>query len=143
VGTRFIATPEARSAPGYKDALLRTAEDGTVVTRSYSGKPMRTVRNAWTDHHERHPEEVQPFPQQLLASMSAGALHLGADETAEGVDPDREGYPAGQGVGAIDALVPAGELVRRFVAEADAALSVSVRAAGPSGPPERTDGLGR
>jgi enoyl-[acyl-carrier protein] reductase II len=25
VGTRFIATPEARSAPGYKDALLRSA----------------------------------------------------------------------------------------------------------------------
>ena len=25
VGTRFIATPEARSVPGYKDALLRTA----------------------------------------------------------------------------------------------------------------------
>ncbi len=63
VGTRFIATPEARSAPGYKDALLRTAEDGTVITRSYSGKPMRAIRNAWTDHHDAHPEEVQRFPR--------------------------------------------------------------------------------
>ena len=123
VGTRFIATPEARSAPGYKDALLRTAEDGTVISRAYSGKPMRTIRNEWTEHHDRHPEEVQPFPQQLLASMQAGALHLGGDEHTEGVDPDREGYPAGQGVGAIDALVPAGELVERFVAEAEAALA--------------------
>jgi enoyl-[acyl-carrier protein] reductase II len=122
VGTRFIATPEARSAPGYKDALLRSAEDGTVITRSYSGKPMRALRNAWTDHHEQHPEEVQRFPQQLLASMEAGAFHLGADETATGVDPDREGYPAGQGVGAIDELVPAAELVRRFVADAESAF---------------------
>ena len=122
VGTRFIATPEARSARGYKDALLRTAEDGTVVSRAYSGKPMRTIRNAWTTHHDEHPEEIAPFPQQLVAAMEAGALHLGADESVEGIDPDREGYPAGQGVGAIDALVPAGELVTRFVAEAEAAL---------------------
>jgi len=38
------------------------------------------------------------------------------------VDPDRECYPAGQGVGAIHELVPAGELVGRFVTEAEAAL---------------------
>lgn len=131
VGTRFIATPEARSAPGYKDALVRTAEDGTVITRSYSGKPMRTIRNAWTDHHDRHPEEVQPFPQQLLTSMQAGALHLGGDEDTEGVDPDREGYPAGQGVGAIDGLVSAAELVTRFVEEADAALHPFGRSSAP------------
>src|SRR5919201_879161 len=41
VGTRFIATPEARTVPGYKDALMRTAEDGTVISKAYSGKPMR------------------------------------------------------------------------------------------------------
>jgi enoyl-[acyl-carrier protein] reductase II len=38
------------------------------------------------------------------------------------VDPDREFCPAGQGAGAIDELVPAGDLVERFVAEAEAAL---------------------
>jgi enoyl-[acyl-carrier protein] reductase II len=122
VGTRFIATPEARSAPGYKDALLGTAEDGTVISRAYSGKPMRTIRNEWTDHHEQHPDEVERFPQQIVRAMEAGVLHLGAGEDAVGVDPRREGYPAGQGVGAIDALVPAGELVTRFVDEAEAAL---------------------
>jgi enoyl-[acyl-carrier protein] reductase II len=122
VGTRFIATPEARSAPGYKDALLRTAEDGTTVTRAYSGKPMRAVRNAWTEYHDEHPEEIRRFPEQLGVAVQAGALHLGADETATGVDPERECYPAGQGVGGIDELVPAGELVRRFVSEAERAL---------------------
>jgi len=122
VGTRFIATPEARSAPGYKDALLRTAEDGTTVTRSYSGKPMRTVRNQWTEYYDEHPEEIRHFPEQRGAAVQAGALHLGADDTATGVDPDRECYPAGQGVGGIGELVPAGELVRRFVTEAEGAL---------------------
>ena len=132
VGTRFIATPEARSAPGYKDALLRTAEDGTVITRSYSGKPMRAIRNQWTQHHDAHPEEVQPFPQQLVASMQAGAFHLGADESTPGIDPEREGFPAGQGVGAIDELVPAGDLVHRFVAEAERAIADATRALGRS-----------
>jgi len=132
VGTRFVATPEARAAPGYKDTLLRTSEDGTVITRAYSGKPMRAVRNAWTDHHDAHPEELRPFPEQLMVAMRAGALHLGVDETAPGVDPERECYPAGQGVGAIDSLVPAGELVHRFVAEAERAIA---RASGLAGLP--------
>ena len=37
--------------------------------------------------------------------------------------------PAGQGVGAIDELVPAGDLVHQMVAEADAAIDrlVAVR----------------
>ncbi len=121
VGTRFIATPEARAVPGYKDALVRTAEDGTVVSRAYSGKTMRVVRNDYTRHFEEHPDELQPFPAQLGRSMGDGAFHLGGDEHAD-VDPSRECYPAGQGVGAIDALVPAGELVRQFVEEAERAL---------------------
>lgn len=121
VGTRFIATPEARAVPGYKDALLRTAEDGTVISRAFTGKTLRAVRNAYTQYFEEHPEELLPFPQQLGKSMSEGAMHLGGDETTD-VDLERECYPAGQGVGAIRELVPAGELVRRFVAEAEAAL---------------------
>ena len=49
-------------------------------------------------------------------------MHLGGDSFTEGVDIERECYPAGQGVGGIAELVPAGELVRRFVVEAEAAL---------------------
>ena len=122
VGTRVIATPEARATPGYKDILVRTAEDGTVVTRAYTGKTLRAVRNAYTDWFEAHPDELAPFPGQIARAVADGAFHLGADEQAAGVDPQRECYPAGQGVGAIDGLVPAGELVRRFVAEAEATL---------------------
>jgi enoyl-[acyl-carrier protein] reductase II len=123
VGTRFIATPEARAAPGYKEALMRTAEDGTVVSRAFSGKTMRAVRNDYTRYFEEHPEELAPFPQQMARSIGDGALHLGADEDAVGVDPARECYPAGQGVGAIHELIPAGELVERFVADAEAVLA--------------------
>ena len=74
VGTRFIATPEARGVPGYKDALLAGAEDGTTVSRAYSGKTMRVLRNAYTDHYDAHPDELRPFPEQLGRSYEDGRL---------------------------------------------------------------------
>jgi len=122
VGTRFIATPEARSVAGYKEALLRSAEDATVISRAYSGKTMRVVRNEYTAYYEDHAGELERFPGQLGRSIGDKAFHLGGDLDTLEVDPARECYPAGQGLGAIAELVPAGELVRRFVAEAEEAL---------------------
>jgi enoyl-[acyl-carrier protein] reductase II len=122
VGTRFIATPEARSVLGYKDKLLESREDQTTVSRAYSGKTMRVVRNTYTDYYEAHPGELKKFPEQLGVSYGNGAMHLGGDSFSDGVDVDKECYPAGQGVGAITELVPAGVLVERFVTEAEAAL---------------------
>lgn len=127
MGTRFIATPQARSAPGYKEALLTAREDGTTVSRAYSGKTMRVLRNEYTAFFDEHPETLRPFPAQLERSMADGAMHLGVDERTDGVDPLRECYPAGQGVGGIAELVDAGTLVRRIVAEADAALGTAAR----------------
>ena len=123
IGTRFIATPEARSVSGYKDALIASREDGTTISRAYSGKTMRVVRNRYTEYFDEHPTELASFPQQLGRSIQDGAFHLGADIEADGVDPDRECFPAGQGTGAISELVPAGELVRRIVTEAEEVLS--------------------
>lgn len=122
IGTRFIATPEARAVAGYKDALLRTAEDGTVISRAYSGKTMRVLRNDYTAHFEAHPEELARFPEQLGRSMTDQAFHLGGDAETPGVDPTREGYPAGQGVGALDGLTPAADVVTRIVTEAEEQL---------------------
>jgi enoyl-[acyl-carrier protein] reductase II len=122
VGTRFIATPEARGVLGYKEKLLASREDQTTVSRAYSGKTMRVVRNAYTDHFDSHPGDLKKFPEQLGIAYGAGVMHLGGDSYTDGVDIDKECYPAGQGVGAITDLVPAGELVRRFVAEAEAVL---------------------
>ncbi|MFZ4720965.1 MAG: NAD(P)H-dependent flavin oxidoreductase [Ilumatobacteraceae bacterium] len=118
IGTRFIATPEARAVNGYKERLVEMREDDTVISRAFTGKTCRVVRNDWTNHYEQHPEELQPFPAQAIASTRAGVNHLGAPSGTE-VDVSREFMPAGQGVGAIGALVPAAELVEQMVREAE------------------------
>jgi enoyl-[acyl-carrier protein] reductase II len=123
IGTRFIATPEARSVTGYKDVLLRSHEDDTVVTRAYTGKTCRVIANRYTQPYESGEVAAERFPAQILRSMQDGANHLGGDETTPGVDPDREFFPAGQGVGAIDELVPAADLVHQIVEQAEAVLA--------------------
>ncbi|MHB1713133.1 MAG: NAD(P)H-dependent flavin oxidoreductase, partial [Acidimicrobiales bacterium] len=123
IGTRFIATPEARGVTGYKDALINSAEDGTVVSRAYSGKTMRVIRNEYTAYFEEHPAELAKFPEQIGRSIADGTFHLGGGEDTPGVDPNRECYPTGQGVGAIRTLIPAASLVSQIVDEAAQVLT--------------------
>jgi len=118
VGTRFIATHEAQAVNGYKDKLVELAEDGTIVSRAFTGKTCRVVRNSWTNHFEEHPEELKKFPDQAFASGKAGVNHLGSPNGTD-VDVDREFMPCGQGVGAITGLVPAADVVASMVREAE------------------------
>ena len=130
VGTRFIATPEARGIPGFKDRILEAREDGTTVSRAFSGKTMRVIKNDTTTYYEQNPDALKPFPDQLGVSYRDGTFHLGGDESTPGIDPAKEGYPAGQAVGAIDALVPAGELLVSMVTEAERVLAELATLAG-------------
>lgn len=123
LGTRFIATEEARTVPGYKDALVGGGEDDTVISRAYSGKTMRVMQNRYTADWEKRADELARFPQQVARSVQDGAFHLGGDESTAGVDPEIECYPAGQSVGGIQAVVGAGELVRTIAREGAAVLA--------------------
>jgi enoyl-[acyl-carrier protein] reductase II len=121
IGTRFIATHEAQAVNGYKETLLATAEDGTVISKGYTGKTCRVVRNEWTNKFEQNPAELKPFPEQVMVAARAGVSHLGAPSGTE-VDVATEFMPAGQGVGAIRELEHAGDVVRTMVAEAERAI---------------------
>ncbi len=123
VGTRFIATPEAHVVAGYREAVIAGRDEDTVITRAYTGKTLRAVRNTYTRHFEDHPEELQRFPDQIGRSLADGAMHLGAAPDTDGIDPDRECYAAGQGIGGIDDVVPAGEVVRQIMEEAERELN--------------------
>lgn len=118
VGTRFIATPEARALPGFRETILEIREDQTVISKAFSGKPMRVARNGVTDYFDTHRDELQPFPAQLIESFQVGRFHLGGGPDAAGVDPQREGYPMGQIAGSITDIVPAAQIVASMVSEA-------------------------
>ena len=120
IGTRFIATPEANTGRGYKETLVELAEDGTVVSRAYTGKTCRVVRTPWTNHFEEHPDELKKFPEQMFSAAGSGITLLGVDESVE-LD-DSAFMPAGQGVGAIRSIEPAGDIVRSMIAEAEAVI---------------------
>jgi len=122
MGTRFIASHEARAGQSYKKRLTEARDEDTVVSRSYSGKPMRVIRNAWVEEWEAQPEKILPFPQQMAYAAREGvllAMNGGETET----DADRACMPAGQGAGAIHDVRSCREIVEAVMAEARATIA--------------------
>jgi len=124
VGTRFMLTPEAQTSAKYKELLLKASSDDTMVTRAYSGSPMRVVRNPYLERFERNPALLEA--NSALVAKRAWAdgvwkLHSGSAE--EGAyDPTNQALVTGQNVGAISTLVPAADVVRDMVASANKVL---------------------
>ena len=117
IGTKFIATHEAHTGRGYKEKMLEMAEDDTVVSKAYTGKTCRVARTEWTQYFEEHPEELQGFPGQAIATIQAGIHHLGVGPEVE-LDTNRAFMAIGQAVGAIDEIVPARQVVAEIMDEA-------------------------
>jgi enoyl-[acyl-carrier protein] reductase II len=117
MGTRFIASHEARAADGYKKRISEVGSDDTVITRCYSGKPMRVIRNRYVEEWEEHPEDIKPFPAQMIHTSAAGAMTLIEGPDAP-IDPERHCLPAGQGAGGIHDIRSCREIVESVVAEA-------------------------
>ncbi len=117
MGTRFIASHEARANEGYKKRITEIGSADTAVTRSYSGKPMRVVRNRWVDDWERRPDEIQRFPDQMVRSAREGVL-LFATGDADTFDTEQACMPCGQGAGAIDDVPSCAEIIDRVMRDA-------------------------
>jgi enoyl-[acyl-carrier protein] reductase II len=117
VGTRFIASEEARAARAFKERIVEGGGADTLVTRCYSGKPMRVITNPYAEDFERHPERIHAFPQQMAVSAQAGVLGYAKDATT---DRQRTCMPAGQGIGGIHEILPVAEIMSRMLEEARA-----------------------
>ncbi|MEM7411673.1 MAG: nitronate monooxygenase [Myxococcota bacterium] len=117
MGTRFIASQEARANEGYKKRLTEVGSADTAITRSYSGKPMRVVRNAWVDDWERRPEDILRFPEQMTHSANEGVL-LFMTVDADDFDQSRACMPCGQGAGAIQDIPTCQEIIDRVMRDA-------------------------
>ena len=121
MGTRFIASTEAHAGQMYRDVIVEATDEDTIRTKSYSGKPMRVKKNPYVADWEARPQDIQPFPQQAMLSSREGVMG-GIGGQVDGLDIDRSAFAMGQSAGGVRGVLPAGEIVARIMAEAEAAI---------------------
>jgi len=113
MGTRFIATAEARGHENYKRRIAEIDEEGTIVTRAHSGKPNRMIRNAFTQSWEGRESEIKPYPQQLKdVGWEA------SDRGRVGGDIEHGVLPSGQSAALIEGVESAGDVVETIARQA-------------------------
>ncbi|MBM4442151.1 MAG: nitronate monooxygenase [Candidatus Rokubacteria bacterium] len=112
LGTAFLTTDEAGIPPAYKTAILAAREDGTRITRAFSGRPARGVVNRFMTEVG---DDVLPFPLQnaLTRPLRTAAASAGRAELLS--------LWAGQGT-RLARREPAATLVERLAKETTAAL---------------------
>jgi enoyl-[acyl-carrier protein] reductase II len=119
MGTRFIASTEAHAGQVYKEAIVGMSEADTVISRGWTGKTLRALKNRTSDQFEKEP--AKPFPLQVAESVQLNRLGPIAGVT-ENLDPETQCFAAGQGGGGIREILPCAEIVKRTLAEAEATL---------------------
>ena len=121
IGTRFIATLEATAHESHKKKILEVDEEGTIVSRSYTGKPSRVLKNRFTDRWKGRDAEILPMPWQRIwvEPLVAPAKAAGRVDLAN--------FPTGQGAGAIEDIPGARDVFQRLVTETKDALAKANR----------------
>jgi enoyl-[acyl-carrier protein] reductase II len=119
MGTRFIASAEAHAGQPYKEAIVGMSESDTVISRAFTGKTLRAIANETTKEWEK--KEAKPFPLQVMDSVKENRLGPIAG-VVDNVDPARQCLAAGQGGGGVREILPAAEIVRLTLEEAEAAI---------------------
>ena len=117
VGTRFVATHEAFGHLNYKNRIVDIGEEDTVVSRAFTGKPCRVVRNKYADDWLGRDAEIKPFPLQMGVDSYKLVAAIGQGDTDIGF------MPAGQVSGLIHNLARAEDVVRGFIEEAEEVLA--------------------
>ena len=122
IGTRFVASKEWAGADWIKDRVVSADADDTLLTKVYdlaSNAPFplavgdRVLRNSFTDTWHGRDAEVLARRGELQEEIATAA----AAEDAS-IAPAR----AGNASGLISSVEPAGDIVRRIVAEAEQIL---------------------
>jgi enoyl-[acyl-carrier protein] reductase II len=122
MGTRFIAATEAHAGGMYKQVIVDASDEDTIITRSYSGKPMRVFRNEWVADWESRPQDIQKFPMQAMMSHQAGVMG-GIGGQIEGLSRERSAFAMGQGAGGIHDVKSSAEIIAEIMAEAEAVIA--------------------
>ncbi|MGV0740874.1 NAD(P)H-dependent flavin oxidoreductase [Mycolicibacterium sp. XJ870] len=116
-GSVWLTTEEAETAPHTVQKMLAATSRDTVRSAGRTGKPARQLVSEWTDAWLPNKGGHQPLPlplQNMLAEpvirrvdVLAAQGHPGAQALAT--------YFVGQGVGLMNKVKPAREVVREFI----------------------------
>jgi nitronate monooxygenase len=111
IGSAFIATDEARASDDYKQCIVDSSSDDIVYSSLFTGVHGNylapSIRNAGMD------------PDKLPES-DPSAMNFGGGEGSKS-KAWKDIWGCGQGIGAVKAVVPAGERVRQLASELQAA----------------------
>jgi NAD(P)H-dependent flavin oxidoreductase YrpB (nitropropane dioxygenase family) len=114
-GSVWLATTESETSEIFREKLVAATSRDTVRSRGRTGKPSRQLRSSWTDAWE-HPDSPSPLPMPLQSLISEGALRAIERSAASGNAAARDlvTYFVGQGVGLIDSIKSARQVVEEF-----------------------------
>jgi nitronate monooxygenase len=126
LGTAFLGCAESGASEAHKRALSGTAAEDTVLTRAFSGRPARGIRNRMAEELAAHAQELPPYPwlNALTREVRTRAAQEGRAEFLS--------LWAGQGVAQARAM-PAAELVRELLADTRRRLAGLASIPSPSG----------
>jgi len=115
LGTRFIATPEASVHDNYKKAVL-AADVGDTTLVGRGGLPIRQLQNSFSRKYAAL--EASGGQQEELEKMFKSSS---LKQAALDGDVEWGKVEAGQSAGLVDDILPAADVLRRLVAEAEEA----------------------
>jgi nitronate monooxygenase len=110
LGTAFLACPECGASEAWKKKLLEQQADATEITRAFSGRPARGIRNRFMAEIGARQGELPAFP--ALNSLTRGIRGAAAKQG----DPEALSLWAGQGA-PLARQLPAAELLRTLIDE--------------------------
>src|SRR5699024_5699492 len=96
LGTRFLVAEEAGTNNAYRQALIKAPAEETVITKAFSGRPARAVRNRLLGEIDKSDIPLLPFPIQNECTKD---IRSAAKEYAMA---DLQSLWAGQGVTHIE-----------------------------------------
>jgi nitronate monooxygenase len=111
LGTRFMVARESGTFQAYRERMFNAKETDTVVTRSFSGRPARSVRNRFIEEYHNSSSKPLAWPLQALA---ADDIYSAAQANGK-----VEYYPllAGQGLRLLKKDQSAAEIVEEIAGE--------------------------
>ena len=116
-GSVWLTTEEAETAPYTVQKMLAATSRDTVRSKCRTGKPSRQLRSAWTDAWEAAANGPKPLPLPLQTVVSENVLRR-IDTLAENGNKGAQAlatYWVGQGVGLLNKVKPAREVVRAMI----------------------------